>query len=140
MVIDVNTGLIVWNPTEKDIGVHRVLVRVSDMIIFVEQGFDLEVVPVPLPNNIPIISSNPPGWATVDEHYYYQVNASDLDAGDVLSYHLLDAPDGMTIDNSTGLISWTPTVGHKDGSYTISVMVTDGKDDIYLPVIAKNSP
>ena len=37
------------------------------------------------------------------------MNATDPDAGDTLTYSLTTAPTGMTINATTGLISWTPT-------------------------------
>lgn len=52
-----------------------------------------------------------------------QVNASDLDF-DPLTYSLTEAPEGMTIGSSSGLISWT--TGYDDaGNYTVTVKVED---------------
>jgi hypothetical protein len=54
----------------------------------------------------------------------YQVKATDSD-GDTLSYSLVDAPKGMTIDSS-GLIKWQ--VKPEDyGKHTVKVKVSDGQ-------------
>lgn len=59
--------------------------------------------------------------------YEYQVTAIDAD-GDTLSYELVDAPAGLTIDPQAGLIQWTAT--HDALIYgntaDVSVRVSDG--------------
>lgn len=42
------------------------------------------------------------------EPYGYDAEARDPDRDDVLTFSLDAAPDGMTIDAGSGLISWTP--------------------------------
>jgi FtsP/CotA-like multicopper oxidase with cupredoxin domain len=56
----------------------------------------------------PVISSVAPLAATQNAAYSYQVVATDP-ASSVLSYSLVSAPAGMTINSATGLIAWTPT-------------------------------
>jgi hypothetical protein len=53
------------------------------------------------------------------------VAASDAD-DDLLSYALTDAPEGMAIDSTTGLITWTPTAGQL-GANEVTVQVRDGR-------------
>ena len=53
-----------------------------------------------------------------------QVNASDPD-GDTLSYELLSGPEGMTIDNKSGMVNW-PLKEDKSGDYPVKVKITDG--------------
>ncbi|MGF1677491.1 MAG: putative Ig domain-containing protein, partial [Rivularia sp. (in: cyanobacteria)] len=67
-----------------------------------------EVVPVVI-NNAPEIISTPVYLADTNSTYQYQVVASDPDAGDTLTYQLLSVPDnvtGMSIDSTTGLLTW----------------------------------
>ena len=59
-------------------------------------------------NHPPSITSTPETVAVINKVYQYQVTASDAD-GDQLSYHLVQAPAGMSIDLNTGLIAWTPS-------------------------------
>ena len=59
-------------------------------------------------NRAPEIKSSPVTTATVGQPYSYDVDATDPDAGDKLTYSLSTSLDGMTIDATTGLIQWTP--------------------------------
>lgn len=72
----------------------------------------------------PSIVSRPITGATEGQTYRYQVEATDPDEGDVLTYSLPSAPTGMTIDSSTGLISWNPSESDI-GSYFVRVTVKD---------------
>lgn len=71
----------------------------------------------------PTIESVAPADAMEGEAYSYRVQVSG-GPGDVFTFSLLDAPDGMTIDPVTGLIQWTPDVGQQ-GSQTVLVEVRD---------------
>jgi hypothetical protein len=53
-----------------------------------------------------------------------QIKATDSD-GDTLSYELLGGPEGMTIDNKSGMVNW-PLKGNNGGDYPIKVKITDG--------------
>jgi hypothetical protein len=75
-------------------------------------------------NSAPSITSAPITEATVDVLYSYDVEAVDPNAGDTLTFSLLTAPDGMTVDPSTGLINWTPGTGDV-GDHVTEVMVED---------------
>ena len=76
------------------------------------------------PNGAPQIVSTAPTSAAVGVHYLYGVQASDPDAGDVLTFSLPTSPAGMTIDASFGLIQWTPTSGQL-GTQLVVVKVQD---------------
>ena len=73
-------------------------------------------------NNAPVITSTPVTSATKNQAYSYDVNATDSD-GDTLVYSLTTTPSGMSINSSTGLITWTPTA---TGNYNVTVEVSDG--------------
>ncbi|GAI70596.1 unnamed protein product, partial [marine sediment metagenome] len=60
-------------------------------------------------NDVPTFTSTPVTTATVGTLYTYDVNATDPDVIDTLTYSLTINPAGMTIDAATGLIQWTPT-------------------------------
>ena len=60
-------------------------------------------------NDPPVIVSKPVTTAMVGVLYTYDVNATDPDAEDTLTYSLITQPAGMTINSSTGLIQWMPT-------------------------------
>ena len=73
-------------------------------------------------NNAPIITSNPITNSLINLLYTYNVVATDTD-GDTLTYSLTSSPSGMTIDSSTGVISWTPNAV---GDYNVTLKVSDG--------------
>ena len=72
-------------------------------------------------NNAPVIESDPTLTATEGALYTYVVEATDPE-GDTLTYSLTTSPTGMTINSSTGVISWTPASA---GSYDVTVEVAD---------------
>ncbi|NOS75712.1 MAG: cadherin-like domain-containing protein [Methyloglobulus sp.] len=82
---------------------------------------DLNVVAV---NDAPTITSTPVLTATEDASYTDAVTATDVDAGQSLSYSLVAAPAGMTINAISGAISWTPT-NAQVGDNNVTVKVTD---------------
>jgi len=77
-------------------------------------------------NNKPIIESTPEITAKVGMGYTYEIVATDPDADDVLTYSLTEKPDGMTINETTGAVSWTPTEAQA-GDHQVTIEVSDGK-------------
>ncbi len=120
MALDPATGEIFWTPTQDQLGTHGVVLIARDELGNVDrQFFNIEV----LQNAVtPRITSTAVTHAVVHGHYRYDVDAADLGTREVLSYTLLDWPQGMTIDMVTGLIEWQPDAL---GSYAVTVQVTD---------------
>ena len=74
-------------------------------------------------NHAPAINSIPVTSSLVAVLYSYAVEATDAD-GDMLIYSITSSgPTGMTIDSSTGVLSWTPTTV---GDYNVTIKVSDG--------------
>ncbi|MEW5937316.1 MAG: PKD domain-containing protein, partial [Candidatus Thermoplasmatota archaeon] len=121
--IDSRTGLIYGMPTESDVGIHYIILNVSDGTTFVTKVFNLTVINV---NDLPVITSYPITVAKPGEEYVYAIAATDEDAGDVLIYSLAKAPEGMSIDTKTGKISWGPTEAQAGQTCQIVVQVSDG--------------
>jgi hypothetical protein len=120
MGINAATGQIAWTPTSDQMGANPVTVRVADpKSLFATQSFTITVGLIAV---APVITSTPILAGKVGTAYRYDVNATDAN-GDTLTYRLV-APiqAGMTINQATGLISWTPTV---NGSFPVIVRVTD---------------
>ncbi len=76
-----------------------------------------------LQNSQPIITSAPVIQTIIDSQYQYQLAADDPD-NDPLTFSLVQAPLGMTVSSSTGLISWLPL---NPGMETVTVRVDDGR-------------
>ncbi len=79
-----------------------------------------------------IITNNPPVFAPIQtqtiragEKLTVQLNASDPDPGQTLTYTLLQAPEGATLDAATGLLTWMPSATQPLGVYSFVVQVQD---------------
>lgn len=79
----------------------------------------------PEPSEAPEITSTPVTKAFVSREYEYDVEATE-DPADTLTYSLTEHPTGMTIDELTGLIAWTPT-GDDVGEHHVVVQVEDDR-------------
>jgi len=75
-------------------------------------------------NDEPSITSKPVETARVWAPYTYGVVAKDPDSGDRLIYSLTKKPEGMTINEATGLIEWRPT-NSQAGTYDVTVRIVD---------------
>ncbi|HEX6590823.1 MAG TPA: putative Ig domain-containing protein, partial [Moraxellaceae bacterium] len=105
MDIDLTTGVISWRPPQATASyTANVTVRVTDGANPVPQSF---VINVAADNDAPSFSSSPVTTLTEDTPYTYDVNATDPES-ETLVYGLSTRPANMTIDASTGVISWTP--------------------------------
>ena len=72
-------------------------------------------------NSSPVIESDPVTTAKEGAVYTYDVEATDPN-GDTLTYSLTTDLDGMTINSTTGVITWTPAAA---GSFDVTVEVSD---------------
>ena len=72
------------------------------------------------PDLVPAFTSSPVTTAVLNGNYSYQALTT---ANPQASYSLTSAPAGMTINSSTGLISWIPT---SVGSYNVTVLAANG--------------
>ncbi len=123
MSID-GSGMFTWTPTMGQLGIHDVVVRVTDAAgAFDELSFQL-VVPAEV-NNPPVITTPPVQSGTEGVAYLYDVDATDADL-DPIGYTLTQSPAGMAIDAMSGLVTWTPN-GTQAGEHTIRVQADDGK-------------
>ncbi|MDB9426649.1 putative Ig domain-containing protein [Microcystis aeruginosa CS-564/01] len=120
MAVDAETGILIWQPKQNQIGNNRVVLRVSDgKGGIATQEFFLNTKGI---NTPPQIISSPNTLTLINNTYSYEVKASDFD-NDTLTYSLINPPEGMTINANTGLIAYTPT---KLGKQTIEIKVSDG--------------
>ena len=114
--------IIIDKQGEKYMAKKLLIVLLSGLMLILCTGCVPGLFPEP-ENHSPVIISTPPTSATVGINYSYDVKASDED-DDTLNYYLTDnPPDSMTIDSTTGIISWTPSA---EGTYDVVVEVSDG--------------
>ncbi|GIU69052.1 MAG: hypothetical protein KatS3mg002_0288 [Candidatus Woesearchaeota archaeon] len=76
----------------------------------------------------PVITSSPNHFVEVNTSYSYDVNAIDP-LNRTLTYSLISSPSGMTINSSTGLISWNPTSSNIGKNY-VTVEVRAAADSL----------
>jgi RHS repeat-associated protein len=123
MAIDASTGLLTWTPAANQVGTQNVVIVASDdRGAATPQTFALGVV---APDHPPQITSTPPTPAVVGLPYQYQVIAKDVDGAPV-TFALTAAPAGMTINASTGLVSWTAGSAQV-GTQHVVITASDGR-------------
>src|SRR5262249_30755117 len=94
-------------------------------------------------NSAPVLTTSPFNTAVVDRAYVYVPQASDLD-GDALTFRLTTGPEGMTVDPTTGRLTWTPTSADL-GTHSITLVVSDGRggeasQSVILSVVPASDP
>ncbi len=143
MSIDSRSGEIAWTPTSEQLGQHAVIVSVADGTGGrTTQGFAIRVV-AGLPNRPPVISTLPNLFATVGDAYGYTISATDPE-GQPVEYLLRRGPEGMTIDQTLGVVDWIPTAGQV-GRFVVSVVAVDPQGGASLQsfevdVLGANTP
>ncbi len=121
MVIDNQTGLLRWNPKQTQLGEHTVGIRITDLNgAYSGQEFTVKVTGV---NTPPRIVTTAITRGMEGKEYTYTVIATDAE-NDAITYSLARRPDGMMIDNVSGVISWTPSLS---GNYEVQVQARDSE-------------
>jgi|GEM_PF-1022227 len=123
------TGELSWTPAWGQTGTTRFRVHARDLSNRARnQTIDVVVAPSSIPNELPVILSQPVTTVQLGGQYQYPVIAEDPD-GQELGYSLLDGPDGMAIHPRTGLITWTPTLPAAD-PVPVTVQVQDERGGV----------
>jgi hypothetical protein len=125
MIVETNIGVVAWRPLLGQLGVHDVVLRVSDGKGGVAlQSWRITVVP---PNSAPVFITLPPSPAVAGLPWEYHVRAQDAE-GQALTFQLAsNAPAWMALipqlPNSQ-LLQWTPTLAQL-GANPIEIIVRD---------------
>lgn len=124
-------GVVSWTPGIGQVGTHHVQVNAADVRgAGTTQSFDLPVVSS-RQNHAPQITTRPRTLAAVGQPWLYEVSALDAD-GDALTFQLVSAPPGMTLEvavppsSNTRALNWLPS-GAQLGSHAVKVQVSDGQ-------------
>src|SRR6185369_10048330 len=106
--IDPSTGVFTWTPSEpQGPGVYVFTVRVNDGKWNSDAGITITVTEL---NTAPALS-NVPASATIPESALYTFTATATDADlppQTMTFTLVGAPAGATIDPGSGVFTWTP--------------------------------
>ncbi len=117
MTINSTSGVISWTPSS--VGDFDVTVKASNGVNpDATQSFTITV-----SGTSPNITSVPVTSGMVGEPYSYTVQATGTQTG--MTYSLVTSPGGMTINPSTGLISWNPASA---GDVPVEVKADNGID------------
>ncbi|MAF83890.1 MAG: hypothetical protein CL797_07310 [Chromatiales bacterium] len=145
MVIS-STGVVSWTPLNGVTTSEAVTLTVADggedSATSDTEVFTIAVTAV---NDPPQITTTAPTSATEDVEYSYTPAADDEEGGS-LTWTLSNAPEEMTIEAETGVISWTPLEGVTT-SGEVSLTVTDDgipsasdTEEFTIAVTAVNDP
>ncbi len=133
--IDPVSGVFKWTPTEaQGPGNYSFKVNVSDGSLTASKTVSVTTNEV----NVAPRLSNVPASANINELSAYTFTAAATDADipvQALTFSLIDAPAGASINSSNGVFSWTPTEAQGNNStYNFTVRVSDGVVNTDLPI------
>jgi hypothetical protein len=115
MTVDSLTGKVMWTPSRADHGPNAVQVRASNSAGSATLPYSIMV------RMSPRITSTQVFTAQTGKPYSYQVTA---EAEPAATFLLSRYPVGMSIDNLSGLISWTPAQSQV-GQHIVTVEATN---------------
>ncbi len=121
--INSSSGAFSWTPTEvQGPGSYPITVRVTDNGSPSSNDWELITVTVNEVNSAPALSSIADQTANETQMFTFTPSASDSDVpANTLTYSLVSGPEGMTINATSGQISWTPS--EVDGAETNQVTI-----------------
>ncbi len=122
------TRILSGRPTNSEVGIHNVTLRVTDGDETVQQVFQITVANV---NDVPVITSTPSTTVKVGDSYVYEITATDIDAGDVLTYSASIIPAWLSFTSGTnkGTLFGIPAQSNL-GANGIILKVSDGHSDV----------
>jgi hypothetical protein len=109
MLIEPGRGTVLWTPTRAQAGPQPIVISARNNAGSTEQRFILEVYKAPRIDPVPDQLIGP------DKPFWYQTST---DARPDAAFALNAGPDGLHIDESSGMITWTPT-DQQLGSHTV---------------------
>ena len=138
MAFNTGTRTLSGTPTNAEVGIHNVSIRVDDGTTTVTRSF---VITVTNTNDAPTITTSPSLTANVGILYSYTISATDPDVGDVLAYSQVTIPSWATFNSGTRVLSGTPALADT-GSFPVTLRVTDGTvnvDQNFTIVVVNNN-
>ena len=119
MTVNQATGLISWVPSSIQVGVNTVKARVTDAgSLYATQTLTMTVAA----NLPPVITSKPPTTGKVGVPYNYTLRATDPNGGPITYRGLTGNPANLSINATTGVVTWTPTTA---GSIRLRLQAVD---------------
>jgi len=121
-VVGNGDGTVTYTPDPDWNGTDGFTVTVGDGATFGVAAVTITVTPV---NDPPLL--DPIGGHTVVEQHLltFTATAGDVDTGDTVTFRLVGAPAGASIDPVSGVFTWTPSESQGGAVYTFDVRVDD---------------
>ncbi|MCA9128356.1 MAG: VCBS repeat-containing protein, partial [Planctomycetales bacterium] len=105
LIINETTGALLWAASPDQVGVHDVSLSADDgRGGIATQSFKIEV-EAARENASPLIATEPASKIGAGESFTYNIDAIDNDR-DTIRYRLVDGPDGVQLDPTTGELTW----------------------------------
>jgi hypothetical protein len=127
MKIDAASGKFAWQPAaELTPGEYTATVLMTQ-----EKNADVKVdsklkITIRKPNTAPTITLIESAIVVLGKEFITTATGTDVDATDTLTFSLGGgSPEGLTIDDKTGQLKWTPPKTFTPGKYDVEVKVTD---------------
>jgi len=125
--INASSGAFTWTPSEtQGGGTYPITVRVTDNGSPTASDVETITVTVSEINNAPVLSAIAQQTINEQQAFTFLPSASDSDSpAQTLTYALLLAPSGLTMNTNTGAIAWTPAEADGPETNQVTVRVTD---------------
>jgi len=121
-IFDAATGALTGTPVNSNVGTTvGIVITVTDIANASASlpAFGLKVINT---NDAPTISGAPATTVAEDAAYSFTPAASDVDAGDVLTFSIVNKPTWASFDPATGALTGTPV--NSDVGTTVGVVIT----------------
>jgi hypothetical protein len=130
---DAASGLWSWTPHEADgPGVFAVTLRADNGVMTSDRTFQVTVTET---NRPPTMEPVPLQNVGVGQPWSFQLVASDPDLpANTLTFALVNAPAGATINAASGRVTWTPGSGHQGTTVVFQANVRDGLATTTIPL------
>ena len=119
--VELKDGKVLYTPAKDYFGADSFTYTISDGNGGTATG--TVSVTVKNVNDLPVLSAIAAQSIDEGQSVSFSASASDVD-GDTLSYSLVAAPAGASIDPASGVFNWTPS-GTQSGSFEFWVLVSD---------------
>jgi hypothetical protein len=125
--INSSSGAFAWTPTESQGGSNYILtVRVTDNGSPSQNDEETITVTVNEVNSPPVLAAIGNKSVNLGSTLSFTATATDPDLpAQALTFTLIGAPAGASINSSSGAFAWTPTESHSESNHTFTVRVTD---------------
>jgi plastocyanin len=146
-IFDPDTGRLSGTPTNVDVGTtSNIIISVTDNIIATPVYLPAFSITVINTNDAPVISGVPAVTVYQGAQYSFMPQASDVDAGDVLTFSITNKPTWAAFNTSTGALTGVPANSDVGITTGIVISVNDAANEsaslpaFNLTVVNVNDP